>query len=79
MWPCPWQWWHLMSEEREVEEEDEVILGATGVVVIFPGVEEGEARVALFEGTMGAREEGALVLDVNSRGAEMAAPLLADC
>jgi hypothetical protein len=67
-----------MSEECEVEEEDEVILGAAGAVVVFAGVEEGEAHVALFEGTVGAREEGVLVLDVDGRGAKMAAPLLAD-
>jgi hypothetical protein len=68
-----------MSEEREVKEEDEVVLGAARVVVIFAGVEEGEARMALFEGTAGTREEGAPVLDVDGRGAKMAAPLLADC
>jgi hypothetical protein len=76
-----------MSEEREVEEEDEVIFRTAGVVVvfrtagvvvIFAGVKEGEAHVALFEGTAGTREEGALVLDVDGRVAKTAAPLLAD-
>jgi hypothetical protein len=45
-----------MSEEHEVKEEDRVIRGTTGVVVIFTGLEEGKARVALFEGTTGACE-----------------------
>jgi hypothetical protein len=64
-----------MSEECEVEEEDEVILRA---VVIFTGVEEGKAHVALFEGTAGAHEEGALVLDIDGCGAKTATPLLVD-
>jgi hypothetical protein len=67
-----------MSEEHEVEEEDEVVLRAAGVVVVFAGVEEGEAHVALFEGTAGAHEEGALLLDIDGHGAKMAAPWLAD-
>jgi hypothetical protein len=45
-----------MSEERKIEEEDEVILRTIRVVVVFTGVEEGEARMALFEGTTGERE-----------------------
>jgi hypothetical protein len=73
MWSTPWQWWHLMSEECEV------ILETAGDVVIFAGVEEGEAHVALFEVTAGAREEGAPVLDVGSRGVNAVAPLLVDC
>jgi hypothetical protein len=64
-----------MSEEREVKEEDEVILGTAGAVVIFDGVEEVEAHMALFEGIVGAREEGAPVLDVDRRGGKMATPL----
>jgi hypothetical protein len=68
-----------MSEEREVKEEDEVVLGAARAVVIFAGVEEGEAHMALFEGIVGTREEGAHVLDVDGRGAKMVAPLSADC
>jgi hypothetical protein len=67
-----------MSEEREVEEEDEVILGTVGAVVVFADVEEGKACVALFEGIVGAREEGAPVLDVDGHGAKTAAPLLTD-
>jgi hypothetical protein len=62
-----------MSEEREV------ILRTVGVVVVFAGVEEGEAHVALFEVTMGAHEEGAPVLDVDGRGVKADAPLLVDC
>jgi hypothetical protein len=64
-----------MLEEREVKEEDEVILGTAGAVVIFAGVEEAEAHMALFEGIVGAREEGAPVLDVDRRGRKMATPL----
>jgi hypothetical protein len=67
-----------MSGEREVEEEDEVILGTVGAVVVFADVEEDKACVALFEGIVSAHEEGALVLDVDGRGAKTAAPLLAD-
>jgi hypothetical protein len=78
MWPSPWQWWHLMSEEGKVKEEDRVILRAAGAVVVFVGAEEGKAHVALFEGTTGTREEDTLVLDVDGRGAKMVAPLLAD-
>jgi hypothetical protein len=68
-----------MSEEGKVEEEDRVILRAVGAVVVFVGAEEGEARMALFEGTAGTREEDTLVLDVDDRGAKTVAPLLADC
>jgi hypothetical protein len=67
-----------MSEEHEVEEEDEVILRTVGVVVVFDDVEEGKACVALFEGIVGAREEGTPVLDVDGRGAKTVVPLLAD-
>jgi hypothetical protein len=67
-----------MSEEREVEGEDEVIYGTTGAVVIFFGVDEVEARVALFEGRAAAHEEGAPMLNVDGRGVKMAAPLLVD-
>jgi hypothetical protein len=68
-----------MLEEREVEEEDKVILRDAGAMVVFAGVEEGEARVALFDGRAEAREGGSLVLDVDSHGVKMAALLLADC
>jgi hypothetical protein len=67
-----------MSEEREVKEEDEVILRTAGVVVVFAGVEEGKAHVALFEGTVGACKEGTPVLDVDGHGVKAVAPLLAD-
>jgi hypothetical protein len=67
-----------MSEECEVEEEDEVILRTIGVVVVFAGVEEGKACVALFEGTAGACEEGTRVLNLDSHGVKAATPLLAD-
>jgi hypothetical protein len=67
-----------MSEECEVEGEDEVIFGIVGVVVVFADVEEVEAHVALFEGTTGACEKGAPVLDVDGRGVKIAAPLLVD-
>jgi hypothetical protein len=67
-----------MFEEREFEGEDEVVFGTVGVVVVFADVEEVEGRVALFEGTAGAREKGALVLDVDGHGVKIVAPLLAD-
>jgi hypothetical protein len=67
-----------MSEESEVKEEDEVILGTAGAVVIFASVEESEAHMALFEGIAGTRKEGAPVLDVDGRGVKAAAPLLVD-
>jgi hypothetical protein len=47
MLPTPWKWWHLMSREREVEGEDEVIFGAAGAVVVFVGVEEVKAHVVV--------------------------------
>jgi hypothetical protein len=78
MWPSPWQRWHLMSEECEVEGEVEVIFRTAGAVVIFAGVEEVKAHVALFEGTAGACEEGTPVLHIDGRGLKTAAPLLAD-
>jgi chaperonin cofactor prefoldin len=40
-----------MSEECEVEGEDEVIFRIVGVVVIFTDVEEVEGRMVLSEGT----------------------------
>jgi hypothetical protein len=67
-----------MSEEHEVEGEDEVIFGTAGAVVVIVGVEEVEARVALFKGTSGAQEEGAVVLDIDGRHVKIVAPLLAD-
>jgi hypothetical protein len=67
-----------MSEEHEVEGEDEVIYGTAGAVVIFVGVDEVEAHVALFEGRAAAHEEGAPMLNVDGRGVKMAAPLLVD-
>jgi hypothetical protein len=39
-----------MSEECEVEGEEEVIFRTPGVVVVFAGVDKVKARVALFEG-----------------------------
>jgi chaperonin cofactor prefoldin len=51
MWPSLWQWRHQMSEECEVEGEDEVIFRIVGVVVIFTDVEEVEGRMVLSEGT----------------------------
>jgi hypothetical protein len=67
-----------MSEECEVEGEDEVVFGIVGVVVIFADVEEVESRMTLFEKIVGAREKGAPMLDVDNRGVKTAAPLLAD-
>jgi hypothetical protein len=67
-----------MYEEREFEGEDEVIFRIVGVVVVFADVEEVKGRVALYEGTAGAREKGAPVLDVDGRGVKIVAPLLAD-
>jgi hypothetical protein len=67
-----------MSEEHEVEGEDEVVFGTAGAVVVIVGVEEVEAHVALFKGTSGAQEEGAVVLDIDGRRVKIVAPLLAD-
>jgi hypothetical protein len=67
-----------MSKEHEAEGEDEVLFRTVGVMVIFAGVEEVEARVALFEGTVGTREKGAPMLDVDGREVKTVAPLLAD-
>jgi hypothetical protein len=68
----------MMSEEREVEGEDKVVFKAIGALVIFAGVEEVEACVALFEGTSGTCEEGTPVLDVDGRGVKIVVPLLVD-
>jgi hypothetical protein len=45
---------------------------------LWSSSQEGKAHVALFEGTAGAHEEGALVLDIDGCGAKTATPLLAD-
>jgi hypothetical protein len=67
-----------MLEEREVKGEDEVVFGTIGAVVVFADVEEVKAHMTLFEGTVGAREKGAHVLDVDGCGVKTTAPLLAD-
>jgi hypothetical protein len=61
-----------------MSNECDVVLRTAGAMVVFAGVEEGEAHVALFEGIEGTREEGTPVLDVDDRGAKVAAPLLVD-
>jgi hypothetical protein len=67
-----------MSEECEVDGEDEVVFGTVGAVVIFTDTEEVKARETLFEGIVGAHEKDAPVLDINGCCVKTAAPLLLD-